>query len=60
MKRKIMTYGLLFMTSSLSMNAYAGIEQGKMKADNCDGCHGLNSARDQVLFRAFTDVPGAQ
>ena len=42
MKRKIMTYGLLLMTSSLSMNAYAGIEQGKVKADNCAGCHGLN------------------
>jgi len=42
MKRKMMTYGLLFMTSSLSLNAYAGIEQGKMKADNCAGCHGLN------------------
>ncbi len=42
MKRKIMMYGLFFITSSLSMNAYAGIEQGKVKAENCAGCHGLN------------------
>jgi len=42
MKQKIMTYGLFFMTISLSMNAYAGIQAGKTKAESCAGCHGLN------------------